>query len=373
MKVGILTMQRVKNSGSFLQAYGLMRVVESYGHKVEFVDFELNKEIELKEKKEIVAAHRSILFRFLKWMKNHTLPGDRKFIVAQKRIKKFFDGFETEYYKELGIESCINLLPKVDILIIGSDEVFNIAQYNELGYEIPWQLLGEGADAKKVITYAASCGHTTLNNLSEYGLADKMKSLLLKMDALSVRDQHTSDVVQTLTGVEPSINIDPVLLYDFHDVKLKPPALKKYILVYGYNFRINDPTKIAAGKAFAKSKQMKLVCVNVMQRWCDEFIVTSPLEMLSYFKYADYIVTDTFHGAVISIKYNKSMGVFTRQSNNQKITGLLNQFKLGDHIVRDTNDFDSIMNKDIDYKAVNDTLNLEIQKSYEYLKNNLEF
>lgn len=43
MKVGILSMQRVVNNGSFLQAYALKKVVESYGHQVVFVDFHVDK------------------------------------------------------------------------------------------------------------------------------------------------------------------------------------------------------------------------------------------------------------------------------------------------------------------------------------------
>lgn len=39
MKIGILSMQRIVNYGSFLQAYGLKKTVEKLGHEVEFVDY----------------------------------------------------------------------------------------------------------------------------------------------------------------------------------------------------------------------------------------------------------------------------------------------------------------------------------------------
>ena len=45
MKVGIMSMQRVKNYGSFLQAYALKKTIEAAGHAVEFVDFERNAPI----------------------------------------------------------------------------------------------------------------------------------------------------------------------------------------------------------------------------------------------------------------------------------------------------------------------------------------
>ncbi|MGZ1319337.1 hypothetical protein ACXO8E_04085 [Lactobacillus delbrueckii subsp. bulgaricus] len=43
MKVGILSMQRIKNYGSFLQAYGLKSIMEELGAEVQFVDYHPGK------------------------------------------------------------------------------------------------------------------------------------------------------------------------------------------------------------------------------------------------------------------------------------------------------------------------------------------
>ena len=42
MKIGILSMQRIKNYGSFLQALGLKMLIEDLGHHVEFIDYHVN-------------------------------------------------------------------------------------------------------------------------------------------------------------------------------------------------------------------------------------------------------------------------------------------------------------------------------------------
>ena len=44
-KVGILSMQRIKNYGSFLQAYALKKLVEDLGHEVQFVDYHVEKPV----------------------------------------------------------------------------------------------------------------------------------------------------------------------------------------------------------------------------------------------------------------------------------------------------------------------------------------
>ena len=45
MKIGILSMQRVPNNGSFLQAYGLKRILENLGHDVVFIDYREGKPV----------------------------------------------------------------------------------------------------------------------------------------------------------------------------------------------------------------------------------------------------------------------------------------------------------------------------------------
>lgn len=43
MKIGILSMQRVVNYGSFLQAYALREVLTNLGHECYFVDIKPGK------------------------------------------------------------------------------------------------------------------------------------------------------------------------------------------------------------------------------------------------------------------------------------------------------------------------------------------
>ena len=50
-KVGIMSMQRIINYGSFLQAYGLKKVIEGLGYEVEFVDYQVEKTLKKEVKK----------------------------------------------------------------------------------------------------------------------------------------------------------------------------------------------------------------------------------------------------------------------------------------------------------------------------------
>lgn len=73
----------------------------------------------------------------------------------------------------LGITDEMNYNPTLDCLVIGSDEVFNCIQKNSnVGYSP--ELFGKDNRAKKLLTYAASFGNTTLEKLKKYKKADEV-------------------------------------------------------------------------------------------------------------------------------------------------------------------------------------------------------
>lgn len=64
-KVGIMSMQRIINYGSFLQAYGLKKVIEGLGYEVEFVDYQGRKNANIQIKKEVKKRECSRSYKVL--------------------------------------------------------------------------------------------------------------------------------------------------------------------------------------------------------------------------------------------------------------------------------------------------------------------
>ena len=79
-----------------------------------------------------------------------------------------------------------------DDCVIGSDEVFNCLQKVEWGFS--QQLFGNVQNADNVITYAASCGFTRVEMLSEE-LKKAISEALGKLSAISVRDTNTAHFI----------------------------------------------------------------------------------------------------------------------------------------------------------------------------------
>lgn len=362
--VGILSMQRVRNSGSFLQAYGLQHVLQQLGGQVQFVDFQQEQEASGFRQKLKKAC--PTLWSAARWGKS-VLQGQGKAARETLRATEEFERrYDAEFFPLLSPDAGWNLCPSLDLLVIGSDEVFNCAQYADAGMEIPWRLYGEENQAKQTVSYAACFGATTLDDLKRLGIRQKAESLLREFSRISVRDQNSYDIVKELTGKEPELHIDPVLLHSFSEIELARPEPFDYILVYAYNNRLSAQ-EAEQIRRFADKMGKRLLCVNNYQDFCEEKRVASPLKVLSYFRYADYVVTDTFHGSVLSIKYNRPFGAFIRASNRQKMSFLLNQFGLLSRGIDSPERLHEVLESPIEYQPVNATLHKEQEKAMQYL------
>lgn len=356
-KIGIMSMQRVYNYGSFLQAYGLKKIIEELGCEVEFVDYQLETCL---VKNDVLTRKTKVITKFFEYMKIRAPFKQKiKFILYKKNYAK-------KYYSFLGINSKKNYQPELDALVIGSDEVFNCVQSNvDVGYSK--ELFGKNNKANRLISYAASFGNTTYNKISSYGISGELAELLSKFDSLSVRDDNSSSIIEYLCEVTPECHLDPVLAYDFsHDCKEIPEGvpLKNYIILYGYSGRLSKE-ECNRIREYASVVHKKIVCIGGVQQCCDIFIDCNPFEVLAYFKCADAIITDTFHGTIFSIINHKQFLTLRRKSigdsygNEEKLSDLLNRLQLESRLVYDLNDMSSMLNVQINYEATDKIICIE--------------
>ena len=357
MKVAILSMQEVKNYGSFLQAFSLKSNIEALGHTCDFINIIPGRQLN---------GYKINRFHKIKLLFQRLWGWD--FIKRFKTIYRFQTRFSKEFLPYLGVKPGENRT-HYDIVVIGSDEVFNCAQQTWFGFSP--QLFGKGINADKVITYAASFGATTLDKLQEMGIKDEVGELLRNLACISVRDENSSIIVKALTDKAPLRHVDPVLIYDY--TRYMPSEVKKndYMIVYTYPGRITDENEIDAIRTYARQQALRLVSIGHYFPWCDEVVVPTPFEVLAYFRDAACIVTDTFHGSVFSIKYNKPFCTIVRNMNNQKLSYLLKQFGLESRIANDVSRMRTILETPIDYTPVNSLIEAEREKSIQYLASQL--
>lgn len=366
-KIGILSMQRIKNYGSFLQAYALKQILETLGNEVEFVDYHIEEpvinDVNIKNDK---------LGKALK-----TFQGDAPLI---QKIQYLFHkkNFGKKYYKILGLTETPNYNPKLDTLVIGSDEVFNCIQSNKnVGYSL--ELFGKNNNAEKVITYAASFGNTTIEKMKKYDKINEIRELLNKFSSVSVRDENSGRIIKELTNKEINYNLDPVLIYDYmNECKLIPEInlKEKYIIVYAYSNRISSDESEYI-KKYAKRNKLKVYSIGGAQKCADKFLDCTPFEVLAYFKNAEMIITDTFHGSIFSIINHKNFVTLVRKSvgnsygNEEKLTDLLKRLDLKNRIIYNIKDMTQKLEEKINFNNTDKIIEKSRKESVEYLKNNI--
>ena len=358
-KIGIMSMHRIHNYGSFLQAYALKRVVENLNCKVTFVDYNYEKSIVTTNKK------RNIIKKIIRNL------NVCEYLHKKKYVSTFHDKFNNSFIPML-CDKKYNYNPTdIDELVIGSDEVFNCLQGYPVGYSK--ELFGKGYEKIPVISYAACFGQTNYDRLNEYGIADEIKELLNKFKSISVRDENSFDTVVKLTNKKPCINLDPVLIYDYKNEIIDNVKIKDYIVLYAYSGRLtkDEERKI---KSFAKKYNKKIVSFGMYQRIADYNLIVNPFELFAYFKHADFVITDTFHGSILSIKSHSKFCAIIRNNNlgnSNKLKDLLKRMNLENRIISDINTISDYYNNDVDYKKVDTILNEEKKKTINYLSQEL--
>lgn len=369
-RVGILSMQRILNYGSFLQAYGLKEILKSLGCEVQFVDYKPGPcLVETENSQRNGLAHKAS--KALEALKYDAPLKDRLAFIRYKRT------YADRFYPELGLTKEPNLSPDLDLLVIGSDEVFNCVQDNpNVGYTPA--LFGHGIRANRKVSYAASFGNTTLEKLDVYGKNVEISGWLSSLDAISVRDANSGTIVSKLTGSVPAYNLDPVLAYDFlGQCRQIPSSVEEqdpYLIVYGYSGRLSEQECDEVRK-YANKRNLKVLNIGGIQSVCDRFVDCSPFEVIAYFQNSKAVVTDTFHGTIISAITHRPFASFVRGAgygNSQKLGDLLRRLHLEDRIVSELDDLADVLDRPIDWSAPEAAIVSGRDAAYKYLAEQVE-
>ncbi len=358
MRVSILSMQRVVNFGSVLQAYSLREILRELSEgEISFLDIDKNDTL----------PSRCTRTEDLDYAAKAAYPPGllqkaKRWCITRlsKQTKRKICRFMVE---ELRLDGKANT-EQWDRVIVGSDEVLNHA------YGVCLQLHGKILQTKHPITYAASCGSADVKNIAPED-RETVRQAMANFKAVSVRDGATRQYVSAIYDGPIYHHLDPVLVGTLDSRPHKKVLIKRYLLIYAYGQRIRSAEEIQAIKAFARKKGLKTVAVGGSQFWCDCYIPVDPMRMLDYFYYADYVVTDTFHGAVFSVINQKQFAVIMRPSNRNKLTGLLQDLNLQNRLVETMTQLESVLVDPVDYDAVNALRDVEKTRTRAYLKEQL--
>ena len=365
MKIGIITMHRVLNYGSALQAFATQWILESLGFESEIIDYEY-KGIKKKKTLRNRLIHGAVCIR-------EALRG-----FPQKRKQRRFESFYSKYYrltKEYYTENSIKQRsPLYDVYISGSDQIWNPRfAGNDVNF-----MLAFAPSKKPRISFASSFATDIIDEAHA-----KLYAPLLNMyDVISVREQSGVEIVKTLTGKDASVCCDPTLFLS-NDIRHKLSAQSaisfkfRYILVYGLYYMF-DPYPYLYDIINSVSRQLNCRVVYLDGRNADLFKTNAkvvsdagPCEFLWLFEHADFVITTSFHGTVFSLLYDKPFYSVVDKSaqTDSRITSLCKLAKAERSLIdyKESPSLDNILSLKGDCVA----LDKFKEESLLYLKSNL--
>ncbi|WP_180072437.1 polysaccharide pyruvyl transferase family protein [Acinetobacter sp. YH12200] len=371
-KIAILTQPLHVNFGGTLQAFALQKTLIGMGHQVETLNYDWKKSSDLKKilssLKHKILSNKSI-FPFFENELQAIRAEHKKFI--KNNIK-----YSESLYSHQDLKNYIES-QSFDAVIVGSDQVWRVA-YSPRIESFFLDFLSHDNQIKK-IAYSASFGIDQWQFNKQKTI--EIKRLLKKFQSVSVREKSAVELCQQYLNVEVKHTLDPTLLLEAREyLKLLNPQQKDsrnigkiFVYVLDRNERKKKIVKSISkklGKETFYNQPEKTVKESFIIKDLNPYIYPPIENWIKSFTEADFIVTDSFHGTVFSIIFNKPfISIVNKERGASRFESLLGILGLVDRMI----DEDTIITHDlfenrIDYNKVNCLLNEWIAYSYNELK-----
>lgn len=380
-RICILTQPLLTNYGCLLQAFALQKVLKGMGHEV-VTDKRPIKMTSFCVK--FLSVCKRILYRF----------------ILLKKINVLFPYFlnKTDYNiisenTELFI---LNNIATIDLLgdhrkispnktnlfdtyIVGSDQVWR-PRYSRCLLNYFFDFIANDMSKRK-IAYAASFG------VSDWEFSKSQtkqaKNLAPLFNAISVREDSAVELCNKFLGVNATQVLDPTLLLTKEDyislvnkdgIHQSKGSLMTYVLDQSLekNEIIDKVAKHLCLQSFKVMPELKLNKEN--RKNIDRCVYPKITQWLRGFMDAKFVVTDSFHGTVFSIIFNKPfIAIANKDRGVTRFTSLLKIFGLEDRLIYSMNELtEELINKPIDFNHVNMIREEQKTKSIQFLVNALK-
>ena len=363
MKIALMTYYNNGSYGAALQAFALQRCLKKMGHEVAFISY-LNQ-----------WPPRLKMFDLIKsrspWAIYRKLLGRGQCYFTDNFAQTFFQKTQRIYQRE---KDLIEKPPLADVYICGSDQIWNPWTYEVNKQFDASYFLNFGSDTTRRIAYAPSFGRAILPR----GFEKKIKPLLKRFDRIGVREKSAIALVQNLTGCAVSQVLDPTLLLSAEDYTVITNCSGKRYKGGGVYYILGTAKEIV----FPSLQKLKKLInkrgsfisppyLSLFGR-CDTRY-PSVTEWLKIISNADFVLTDSFHGVVFSILFERPFIVLQRAGGvygrNDRLFNLLDMLGLQERSLQgyDPVKIERLYMSPIDWKFIRNRLNHERTVSMRFL------
>lgn len=368
MKTGIVTYQYADNYGAVLQCLALQRVLQESGCDASVINY--YDPVLRKSFWKGWGIRRRI---FLQKLKDKWLI--IKYAIPARKMRRNFERFRRAHLKLSDPcrtnEEIADVVKDYDALVAGSDQIWNYALR-------PMFFLDWGCPFRgKRISYAPCCGRPD-QDLT--GRPD-VKDWLSRFDHISVRNGFSKEIIERFTDKEIAVVCDPTVLTDLSDVQLKVDLpCKDYILMYTLGKEIPGGHAPVIARIREQVGNLPVVAVIPsahqphLAPWANIKIMDAgPAEWLWLIANSKFVYTDSFHGALFSMKYKKPfLAYYTEKGRAPRLLDLAQRYTVESAVAGSAEEaFEQDFLQPLDYQKIEGLMLQEAEFSMAYLKNAL--
>lgn len=373
MKVAVLTQPLHINFGGTLQAFALQKVLIDMGCEVETIDYRNKDSSNL----------RKLLSFFKHFLKNNNKNYPffyKEKIIRQKKHRDFMKD-NIKLSKEIYTSECLR--EYIDThgfnnILVGSDQVWR-KSYSPNINDYFYEFLFDNSDINK-LSYAASFGL----DFWEYDQKETevLKKLISKFDGISVREKSAIRLCDKHLNATASLVLDPTLLLSKKEyIKLLnleiggERGIFKYILDESLSKnKVINSIKIELGKEVFTRQPKKIVREGLFISDIQDYIYPSIESWVEAFYAADFIVTDSFHGSVFSIIFNKPfIAIVNKERGASRFESLFELLGISERLIYDEKELNiDYLKQNMDYSVINSRLDGLREESLKWLKESLK-
>lgn len=370
MKIGILTQPLHNSPGGILQAFALQTILARLGHEAWIVRRDVNRF----SWKWWMRRQISCVLNKLKGKDGTPYLNRMQWNEVNKNTHFFIDKYlnpKTAILPTNRMLKCEIKHKKFDAYIVGSDQVWR-PSYSPKITNYFLDFLGKTDDAKR-IAYAASFGVDTWEFSKRQ--TKKCRNLIRLFHFISVREKSGITLCENYFGVKATQVLDPTLLLskeDYeeltHEEHEKAYCGELLCFILDQTREKEDIIRQCALKTkftpFYVMPKLSLTSKNLKS--LKDCVFPSITHWLKGFIDAKFVVTDSFHGTVFAIIFNKPFVVIGNKSRGiSRIQSLLEMFNLQDRFVE--GNIAQMRLFDIDWEKVNGIRQKMKDESLQYL------
>ena len=371
MRIAIVTLPLHTNYGGLLQAYALKHCLEGMGHEATVLDRKVKMPLPAAWKAPFIYMKRLVcgkplpeVFRELKYRRDYP--------VFAAKVQRFTD----EHINPRLIDGLRDIKEgEYDAFIVGSDQVWRPLYFGRiedafLEFTKDWDVVR--------MSYAASFGTDNLEY--EYETIQRCTALLERFDAVSVRESSAVTMCEEWLDCDRAVHVlDPVMLLGAESYRTLASSASSHpcegkVATYILDRTSEKQTVVDFMARVSGCEVADLSVRSDMKLPASERVVPPIEDWLAGFMDARCVVTDSFHGCVLSILFHKPfVAVGNSRRGMARLESLLAVLGLDKRLVQGIypEDDGEFFLSDPDWTAVDAVLENERIKSVSFLREGL--